>query len=485
MSSNYNNLINNTANNNTYSGIGMDTSTNNLFANNTASGNLYGIHLGALSNNNVLLNNNASFNGNHGMYITSSLNNTFDNNILNSNGLNGISFTISSSNNILTNNTFNSNGNCGISLTSFSNSTLTNNTIASNSIVGIYFSSSSNNILTNNVITNNTLWDFYSIDSINNTVLNLTVNTTTSSFTYKDISIKSAISPDEIPADYKDLEKYMQITNLSSNSWIHLNISYTDSDVTSKNIDESTIRLWRFNGTWQPPETAATVNTVNTKLNYVHSEISSFSIFTLIGKEITPATTTSSPARFSSSTIQPPLVCSNGIAYYYFHKVSANETVMPDKIFCNDLRIVSITTAENLYQSKIQISKSTTSEEIPNIQYKYFNLSKVNLNSSQLSDLSFELRVNKSWIAENGVAPSTIKLYKYNNGWSKLDTKLVYDDNDYYYYHASTKDVPEMLAASGAQGVDFWTVFNYIQDYYNGKTSFNDVVKSVDVYYSS
>ena len=162
----------------------------------------------------------------------------------------------------------------GISLFSSNNNTITNNIVTGNSFNGIHFAFSSNNILINNTAFNNAFWDFYSGGASYTRAVNLTLNLTTVSFTGNDVEIKSALAPASDPSGYQNIGKFINVTNTSQNSWLFLNVSYTNADVSG--LDESSLRIWKYNGSWSqvsPP------NGVNTIQNYVYANITTFSIF--------------------------------------------------------------------------------------------------------------------------------------------------------------------------------------------------------------
>ena len=205
--------------------------------------------------------------------------NISDNNV--TNNYFGI-FLYTSSNNTLTSNTA-SNNNHGIHLEMSSNyNTLTSNTASSNTDYGIYLEESSNNNLTNNTASNNTLWDFYSdAYSPDNTVEDLTMSSypTTISFTYdRGIKIKGVTTPESNPAGKENVSKYVNATNVTANSWIFLNVSYTDADVSD--VEEGSLLLYKWNGTesaWVLANETGKPNGVNTIGNYVYANITSFS----------------------------------------------------------------------------------------------------------------------------------------------------------------------------------------------------------------
>jgi parallel beta-helix repeat protein len=148
-------------------------------------------------------------------------------------------------------------------------------TASSNTDYGIGLTSSSNNSFSSNTASGNTIWDFYSdSNSVNNTVTNLTINPTIS-FTGKDVAIKSVSSPLVDDPGYQNISHYVNATNNSADSWLYLNVSYSDLDVSS--VDENSLRMFKYSsGIWTviPPP-----NGVNAAENYVFSNITAFSVF--------------------------------------------------------------------------------------------------------------------------------------------------------------------------------------------------------------
>ena len=68
--------------------------------------------------------------------------------------------------------------------------------------------------------------------------------------------------------------------------------------------------------------------------------------------------------------------------------------------------------------------------EVKGVAYTYINISSANLKKEDLENLAIRFSVNKSWINENDINVSTIKMLHYkNNSWEQLPTKLVGDDN--------------------------------------------------------
>ena len=272
-SSNNNLTSNNASDNNDY-GIRLYQSSDNTLTGNNANSNDIGIYLYYSTNNNNLTSNNASDNyyGIH-LYHWTNNNNLTDNNA-NSNDI-GIYLRDSSDNN-LTSNTANLNG-IGIRLIGLSNNNnLTSNNASDNNNKGIELQSSSDNTLTDNTAKSNTYQDFYSLSSINNTVTDLDIGSVIS-FTGKNISIKSETAPPSDPSGYSNISKFINATNNSADSWLFMNVSYNETDIFG--LDDSSLKMWRYNSTAPEWEKVANTNDVDVDQNYVYANITNFSIF--------------------------------------------------------------------------------------------------------------------------------------------------------------------------------------------------------------
>ncbi len=207
----------------------------------------------------------------YGVYINNTTTNDTVKNVRVMNWYYGIH--IDGSNGSIVNNTAGSNY-YGIHLINSINNTLVNNKANSNSYGIGLDTTSTGNMLMNNTAVSNLQWDFISTDnSANNTIINLSINPTIS-FTGKDIAIKSNSSPPADPSGYNNISKYINITNNSADSWLFLNVSYTESDISG--LNESLLRMWKHNDSWSMMQNSG----VETSQNYVYANITSFGTFT-------------------------------------------------------------------------------------------------------------------------------------------------------------------------------------------------------------
>ncbi len=70
--------------------------------------------------------------------------------------------------------------------------------------------------------------------------------------------------------------------------------------------------------------------------------------------------------------------------------------------------------------------------------YKYINITKTNLDDSDIETGKIKFTVSKAWISENGFNSSLISLYRYAGKWEKLPTKKLSESDAEVEYEATT-----------------------------------------------
>jgi PGF-pre-PGF domain-containing protein len=268
-------LENNSASNSNWWGFALYGSDSNILEDNIALDNLCGIYLES-SNNNSLIGNIANSNHFSGILLTTlvldNYNWDFYSNVSSINSDWGFAFYGSNYNTLVDNIALDNH--CGIRLESSYHNYLIGNIANSNNFSGIHLTTSQSNMFEDNTVLDNSYWDFYSdANSTNNDVINLNIGPTIS-FTSKDVSIKGSSSPANDPPGYRNINKYINATGNSQESWLFMNVSYSDIDV--EDVDENTLLMWKYNDVWSQ---VSGTNGVNTEQNYVFADIRSFSIF--------------------------------------------------------------------------------------------------------------------------------------------------------------------------------------------------------------
>ncbi|KAF5430980.1 Concanavalin A-like lectin, partial [Candidatus Methanophagaceae archaeon] len=189
------------------------------------------------------------------------------------------------------------------------------NTVSDN-YIGIYLnSSSSDNLFANNTISNNT-WDNY-IASSTSVFSNNTLNGTAIDFTYcGDVSLRGVSSPASDPTGWNNIDKFINATNQSAGAWMFINFSYSDADVSGH--DESSLKVWNYNGTAWVENGWNGTRYLDTANNVVGVNITSFSVFAPMG---------------SSTSNNPPVVTLNKPQNGSF--TSANWAILNATVYTN------------------------------------------------------------------------------------------------------------------------------------------------------
>ncbi|HIJ98031.1 TPA: right-handed parallel beta-helix repeat-containing protein [archaeon] len=327
-----NNITNSSTDGITFSAA---SESNRIFNNTVNNATSSGIHILAASLYNIIESNNVITQSNYGIYIQGASDET-NSNTISFNFVGNSSFAIrseSNNKNKISNNTINLTSSYGISLdTSYTNqvenntiffapygiflSGANNNTFKNDFInaatYGISLSASSKNNFTGTKIINSTQYDIDSQNSDpqsrNNTIINMTLANNMVSFSFVDISIKNHSAPFADPSSLKSFGKFLNISNNTASSWIHLNLSYNSTDTSI--VQESTITMGRSQGTsWNTNVSAFTfLNTfgLDTVAKVYYSNITNFGIFGYFGTAVPPPTTTTTTTMPAGGTTRPP-----------------------------------------------------------------------------------------------------------------------------------------------------------------------------------
>ena len=132
----------------------------------------------------------------------------------------------------------------------------------------------------------------------------------------------------------------------------------------------------------------------------------------------------------------------------------------------NIIKFINFTSLTNTgkISAKVEILKDTSTlvdAAAPDIVYKNLNIWVGNsgwASSKNIENPAFDLTVEKSWISDNNIDKSTIKVYKYSNDqWDPLETSITGEDGEYLYLHTTTPGfssfaVSGKITAGGAGG---------------------------------
>jgi len=344
-SSDYNTIQHNTVRNSTGRGISLDDV--NTVYNNTLINNEYGVSGNVAGGNNVT-GNTIMGSSKDGIWFATTSSEHIENNIINNTGGNGINL-----------------------FTNTGDSNIINNTIISTSGYGIYIDSGNNIDIINNTLTNSSEEFRVDINAINVTLIDNLFEDVLNSFTFSGAFIVSRnTSPASDPSGYQNINKYLTITNQSDNAYLYLNVSYNSTDIGS--LNESTLKIWRHNGTWSQVGGTNGVDEIN---NYVYANITSFSIFApiIVFDQAPPNITMTTPQNtsYNNSTISLNVSANETIDtwWYSLDGGASNNTFTPNTTItasegANSLIVYANDTIGNENSSTIAFTVDTTSPTI-------------------------------------------------------------------------------------------------------------------------
>ncbi len=116
---------------------------------------------------------------------------------------------------------------------------------------------------------------------------------------------------------------------------------------------------------------------------------------------------------------------------------------------------ISITTNRTLVNSAVTVSESNVSTSDlqiagPGATYQSFKINTSVLNDSNIRNVSFAFRVNKSWLTANLLDVSSVVLYRNpGTGWAPVATTLVNQDSLYYYFDSSSPGFSDYAIFAG------------------------------------
>ncbi len=126
----------------------------------------------------------------------------------------------------------------------------------------------------------------------------------------------------------------------------------------------------------------------------------------------------------------------------------------------NVVRYINFTglTNSGTIASKVEILDHTSTlvdSTPPDIVYKNLNIWVGNLgwaNPENIASPTINFFAEKSWVTENNIDDTTIRLNRYNDGeWIPLDTEKMGEDEDYLYFEAQTPEFSSFVITGKAK----------------------------------
>ncbi len=115
-----------------------------------------------------------------------------------------------------------------------------------------------------------------------------------------------------------------------------------------------------------------------------------------------------------------------------------------------DLTKITISTTETVKEASLKITKVDVSEVLSEAEigvgiptgevYQAFDINTIGINDTNIANATIEFKVNKTWLEEQNLTTEDVKLYRKTenvwNPWQALNTSLINEDSQYYYFSA-------------------------------------------------
>ena len=108
---------------------------------------------------------------------------------------------------------------------------------------------------------------------------------------------------------------------------------------------------------------------------------------------------------------------------------------------------VTITAKSDLKDVIVNVEQETLEELLsekeitvlpPGIVYQFYWDINTNIESSSITSVRLDFKIERAWVTQNQVDEQTIKMYRFNSGWQQLPTVYARADEKYFYYEATS-----------------------------------------------
>jgi PGF-pre-PGF domain-containing protein len=118
---------------------------------------------------------------------------------------------------------------------------------------------------------------------------------------------------------------------------------------------------------------------------------------------------------------------------------SVSININKDTIGITKISVAGIKNELNNVELEVQsLTKNPVSKEPTSKVFQYLRVNKKNIKDTDADSFKISFRATKSWLTENSLASGDVALYRYNNGWDELITKVTSTDSTYVNYEADT-----------------------------------------------
>jgi parallel beta-helix repeat protein len=217
----------------------------------------------------------------NGIIIQRSTGLTIQDNDIRENQFDGIRLVDAPSNVVIGNRVRRNRGD-GVKIDDADGNALLRNTVAGNGATGIHVDPSDDTRLVGNVLRNNDEWEYRATGgSSNTTIRNLTMaSIRNASLRGKNVALNAVEPFPAPPAGERSTGQALEVSATGPGAWLAIRVNYTEVNVS--NINESTLSLWRYDGsTWSGVTDG---NSVDTTRNVISANVTTFGVLAVLGE---------------------------------------------------------------------------------------------------------------------------------------------------------------------------------------------------------
>ncbi|MFC1685499.1 PGF-pre-PGF domain-containing protein [Nanoarchaeota archaeon] len=237
----------------------------------------------------------------------------------------------------------------------------------------------------------------------------------------------------------KGINLTVDSTTSGNLTWALIKIYYTAAQLTTADINESSLLIYYYNNTasdWQLEGTQG----IDEANNYVWANVTHFSLFGAFGT----APNTTVVADTSSSSSDTPSDGTPTPSYTYskkFDSIDKNEEVslVPTSTVLKETRVLRVRFTPNTNLKDIRVGVKNVNEadleEKLDLVANYFEITKQNLFDSDLKETKVEFEVDKDWLEENDFEKEDVVLMKLDGDvWKEIETTYLSSTTDTFKF---------------------------------------------------
>ena len=88
--------------------------------------------------------------------------------------------------------------------------------------------------------------------------------------------------------------------------------------------------------------------------------------------------------------------------------------------------------------TKLDSQPTSVTHSVKGNLYQFLDMTATNLEETNILDVKVQFKVKKSWLSDNNVNDSTVKLNRYDMIWEELETNRLNEDSENIYYEATS-----------------------------------------------